>query len=168
MSRARVRQLPLSLICIVILNALLLLYLHSSPSTAPPPPLSISPADSCEVCVLDPSDPLCQYGIDNIRLSRAYEGSGYRVRKMLEKGLRGEEITIGVIGASVTQGHGLRGKPTYHDHLLEGLLELFPGQVKRFDGSSSGMNSESRFVRCRPWRRELMLVRRVGEFYGYW
>ena len=133
------RQLPLSLIALVIFNALVLLYLHSSPS--PAPTLSLSPTASCEPCILDPTDPLCAYGIDNIRLSRAYEGSGYRVRKMLEKGLRGEEITIGVIGASVTQGHGLRGKPTYHDHFLEGMLQLFPGQVKRFDGSSAGMNS---------------------------
>lgn len=50
---------------------------------------------TCEVCVANSDDPLCEYGLDNIRLSRAYQGSGHRVRKMLEKALRGEKIRIG-------------------------------------------------------------------------
>lgn len=50
---------------------------------------------TCEVCVANPDDPLCEYGLDNIRLSRAYQGSGHRVRKMLEKALRGEKIRVG-------------------------------------------------------------------------
>lgn len=57
---------------------------------------------SCEVCVATPDDPLCEYGLDNIRLSRAYEGSGTRVRRVLQRAIRGEEIRIGVLGASVT------------------------------------------------------------------
>lgn len=59
-------------------------------------------AQSCEVCVVTPDDPLCEYGLDNIRLSRAYEGSGTRVRRVLQRAMRGEEIKIGVLGASVT------------------------------------------------------------------
>lgn len=50
---------------------------------------------TCEVCVAKPDDSLCEYGLDNIRLSRAYQGSGHRVRKMLGKALRGERIRIG-------------------------------------------------------------------------
>lgn len=51
---------------------------------------------SCEVCVSDPGNELCQeYGLDNVRLSRAYEGSGHRVRRVMEKALRGEKVKIG-------------------------------------------------------------------------
>lgn len=59
---------------------------------------------SCETCVANPADPLCAYGIDNVRLSRMYEGSGFRLRKVVEKALRGERVSIGIIGASVTAG----------------------------------------------------------------
>ena len=55
---------------------------------------------SCDVCVVDPSNELCRtYGIDNIHLSRAYEGSGHRMRKFFEKALRGEAVKIGQAGA---------------------------------------------------------------------
>lgn len=53
------------------------------------------PTATCEVCVATPDDPLCEYGLDNVRLSRSYEGSGHRVRKFLEKALRGEKVRIG-------------------------------------------------------------------------
>lgn len=53
------------------------------------------PTATCEVCVATPEDPLCEYGLDNVRLSRSYEGSGYRVRKFLEKALRGDKVRIG-------------------------------------------------------------------------
>lgn len=67
-----------------------------SPAQHAPGPLATSPlaTASCEVCVLNPSDPLCAYGIDNIRLARAYQGSGTRVRRFLEKALRGEKVKI--------------------------------------------------------------------------
>lgn len=55
----------------------------------------LSRTQSCETCVLTPESPLCEYGLDNIHLSRAYQGSGHRVRKMLEKALRGEVIKVG-------------------------------------------------------------------------
>lgn len=50
---------------------------------------------SCEVCVQNPEDPLCEYGLDNIRLSRSYQGSGHRVRKVMERAMRGEKIRVG-------------------------------------------------------------------------
>lgn len=59
---------------------------------------------ACETCVATPDDPLCSYGVDNIRLSRMYEGSGHRVRKVIEKAMRGDRVSIGIIGASVTAG----------------------------------------------------------------
>lgn len=51
---------------------------------------------SCEVCISNPEDPLCEYGIDNIRLSRTYQGSGHRVRQLLAKADAGQPIRIGV------------------------------------------------------------------------
>lgn len=53
------------------------------------------PTATCEVCVHSPDDPLCVYGLDNVRLSRSYLGSGHRVRKVIEKALRGEAIRVG-------------------------------------------------------------------------
>ena len=74
---------------------------------------------SCEVCVLNPQDPLCQpYGMNTVRMSRQFEGSGVRVRKALEKALRGEEIGIGILGASVTAGQSY--------HLIEKLIHGTP------------------------------------------
>ncbi|KAK4054320.1 hypothetical protein OIO90_003553 [Microbotryomycetes sp. JL221] len=65
---------------------------------------------TCEICVRDPNDSMCQeYGLDNVRLSRAYQGSGTRVRSFLEKALKGQHVKIGVIGGSVSAGHGVRG-----------------------------------------------------------
>ncbi|GAA5921946.1 hypothetical protein JCM1841_005009 [Sporobolomyces salmonicolor] len=107
------------------------------PAAALPGPLlalngSVSPAlatSSCEVCILDPSDPLCEYGIDSVRLSRAYEGSGARLRRVLEKALRGEEVGIGVIGASVTAGHSVpvrEGVQRWPERFFDDFQKLFP------------------------------------------
>ena len=51
---------------------------------------------TCDYCLLNPEDVKCIYGRDNIKLSRAFDGSGVRVRRMLEKAIRGEPIGIGV------------------------------------------------------------------------
>ncbi|GAA5893861.1 hypothetical protein JCM5296_004621 [Sporobolomyces johnsonii] len=102
-----------------------LLSLSSNPGSGSPA-LATS---SCEVCILDPSDPLCGYGIDNVRLSRAYEGSGARLRRVLEKALRGEEVGIGVIGASVTAGHSVpiqEGVQRWPDRFFDDFKKLFP------------------------------------------
>lgn len=57
---------------------------------------------SCRITDL-PDDPLVtEYGQNNIRLSRTYEGSGVRVRRVLQKAMRGEPIKIAVMGGSVS------------------------------------------------------------------
>lgn len=57
---------------------------------------------SCRVSDL-PDDPLVkEYGQNNIRLSRTYEGTGRRVRSVLQKAMRGERIHIAVVGGSVS------------------------------------------------------------------
>lgn len=40
------------------------------------------------------------YGRTNLRLSRAYEGSHERLRRFLKTTLRGEKVTVSVIGGS--------------------------------------------------------------------
>ncbi|BGP27485.1 hypothetical protein JCM10295v2_006455 [Rhodotorula toruloides] len=102
-------------------------------------------ATSCRLCDNDPSNPLCEYGDSAIRLSRGYEGSGVRVRKVLEKALRGEEIRFGVIGASVTAGHGLDhgGKvsgPAWPYRFIDEFKKTFPSS-RIIDGSAPAMTS---------------------------
>ena len=58
---------------------------------------------SCNVVDL-PNDPLVkEYGQTNIRLSRSYEGSGARIRKMLQKAINGQGIKMAVVGGSGKQ-----------------------------------------------------------------
>ncbi|KPV74149.1 uncharacterized protein RHOBADRAFT_44634 [Rhodotorula graminis WP1] len=123
---------------ILLYAATFLVYQHQLRAGGPSGPtstsLSLSDAagsslatTSCEVCHLDPSNPLCEYGLDNIRTSRAYEGSGARLRRVLQRALAGEEIEVGVIGASVTQGHGLApGKQRWEDRWFDDFRALFP------------------------------------------
>ena len=131
---------------LAILNAALVLTVATSPQTqflaslqslarvvgVPPPPEPAPPAPfapaSCELCVLNATDPLCRYGIDSVRMSRSYEGSGFRVRRFLEKALRGEAVRIGVIGASVSMGHGVvhLGRSTWHKIFMDDFQTLFP------------------------------------------
>lgn len=61
---------------------------------------------SCRVADLA-DDPLTlEYGQNNIRLSRTYEGSGTRVRKVLQKASDGEAIKIAIVGGSVSTVSG--------------------------------------------------------------
>lgn len=98
---------------------------------------------SCEVCVATPDDPLCEYGLDNIRLSRAYEGSGTRVRRVLQRAIRGEEIRIGVLGASVTVSASCT-----HLHSPSDLTFIAPYRLATiFEAHSRGSADSSRISR---------------------
>lgn len=55
---------------------------------------------SCKVTDLYQDPLVIKYGRHNIKLSRSYEGSGERIKRVLEKALRGEQIRIGVVGGS--------------------------------------------------------------------
>lgn len=139
------------LVALLLFNSIILLHHHLAASSPTPSSsriafsntsISSNPATaSCEVCIATPDDPLCaEYGSTNVRLSRAYQGSGYRVRRFLEKAMRGEEVRIGVIGASVSLGHGLNGAPTWHAVFLAGFKAMFP-LAKIYDGSAAAMDS---------------------------
>lgn len=102
---------------------------------------------TCELCVSQPSHPLCVYGLDNVRLSRAYLGSGHRVRKVIEKALRGEVVEISVIGGSVSVGVGIpmveinKGEKRWQDWFLEDFQALFPRTIMH-QGAMGGLGSE--------------------------
>ncbi|BGP41614.1 hypothetical protein JCM10449v2_005605 [Rhodotorula kratochvilovae] len=97
---------------------------------------------SCEVCHLNPANPLCEYGYDNIRMSRAYEGSGARLRKVLAKALRGEEIGVGVLGASITAGHSVPpGYQRWQERWVDDFKKVFP-QAKLHVGAIGAMDSQ--------------------------
>ncbi|GAA6017337.1 hypothetical protein JCM11491_000637 [Sporobolomyces phaffii] len=96
---------------------------------------------SCEVCVVDPTNELCEYGMNSVRTSRQYEGSGVRVRKALAKALRGEEIGIGILGASVTAGHSvLPGQQKWQEKFYADFLTMFP-KAKMHVGAVSATDS---------------------------
>ena len=162
---AFVRSPRIALNLLATINVLVLGYLllRSEPTPAPPLPsrltedlLNLTLAtpilqpsrqefESCEVCVLQsyPDEMLCQYGVDNIRLSRQYEGSGFRVRRFLEKALRGEAISIAVLTG--TEGRGVEASMLWHSRFMETFLIIFPN-TKLHVGTSPGGNSE---VYCR-------------------
>lgn len=96
---------------------------------------------SCELCHHSLHHRMCEYGLDNIRLSRAYEGSGARLRKVLARGSQGHTINVGVLGASVTAGHGLApGSPRWHEHFFSDFQQLFPN-ARMHVGAAGGVNS---------------------------
>ena len=104
---------------------------------------------------------MCEYGRDNIKLSRAFDGSGVRVRRMLEKAMRGEAIGVGVstscislavtqilnffllqiIGASVTVGHGMPlGAVRWWEQFQLDFAKMFPNTTFH-NGAIAAMDS---------------------------
>jgi hypothetical protein len=51
----------------------------------------------------------------NIIRSVAYAGTNRRIRRFLEKVHSGDKFTVGVIGGSVSQGHGLHTTNNAYD-----------------------------------------------------
>lgn len=113
---------------------------------------------SCEVCILNPSNPLCEYGLDNIRMSRAYEGSGARLRRVLKRALKGEEIGVGVIGASVTAGHSVPpGYQRWQERFFDDFKKMFPN-AKLHVGAMGATDSRVRSGSSPAVRRVLTVL----------
>lgn len=103
---------------------------------------------SCEVCHLHPENPLCRYGLDNIRLSRAFEASGHRLRNVLRRALAAQKVTVGILGASVTAGHGVApGRQRWEDRWFEDFQRLFP-TAEMHVGAAPAMDSQVRSCFC--------------------
>jgi len=72
---------------------------HGRPFGSPPAAPPLPPPAAAPVCGVDPAL-MKEYGRHSIKLSRAHEGSGFRVQKVLEKARRGEKIKVAVLGGS--------------------------------------------------------------------
>ena len=103
----------------------------TAPPVKPSPPGFEDSLANCRVADL-PNDPLVkEYGQNNIRLSRAYEGTGDRVRRVLQKARSGQKIKIAVVGGSVSTGHGVKPPFTSKNYMYyiiqQWFLDTFPG-----------------------------------------
>ncbi|KAJ3723604.1 hypothetical protein DFJ43DRAFT_648958 [Lentinula guzmanii] len=80
-----------------------------SPSPTPTPINAVTEPEPqyCNYCTI--TDDICKrYGSFNLARSRAYEGPNARLKRVLRKLHSGQKIKIGIIGGSVSGGHGLR------------------------------------------------------------
>ncbi|WOO76569.1 thiamine pyrophosphokinase 1 [Vanrija pseudolonga] len=78
-----------------------------------------------------------KWGSIGLDMSVAHWGTGARVRRAVSKLLKGEEFTIGVMGGSLTYGHGLPEGGSPWPLLVEaGLKKVFPAaKVKVVNGA---------------------------------
>ncbi|KAJ3985709.1 hypothetical protein F5890DRAFT_1552916 [Lentinula detonsa] len=105
----------------------------STPTLAP----ILSEAVSSEAAVKNPEPPYCnyctstdelckRYGSFNLARSRAYEGPNARLKRVLRKLRSGQKIKIGIIGGSVSKGHGLTDRRNNWSHIYaEYIRETF-------------------------------------------
>ncbi|KEP55010.1 putative capsule structure designer protein [Rhizoctonia solani 123E] len=85
----------------------------------------------CDEC--GPEDRLCkQYGQHNLERSRAYEGPNTRLRRVLQKAADGHPINIGVLGGSVTAGHGVMHPEYWTDIFFDWWNTTFPHEKNVF------------------------------------
>ncbi|EGG09161.1 uncharacterized protein MELLADRAFT_104472 [Melampsora larici-populina 98AG31] len=78
----------------------------------------------------DPEDDLIKfYGRDVIMMGRGYEGSGTRTRRFLKSLQDGKTVKVGVVGGSVSFGHGMykHGPGTiYSERVLDWIKATYP------------------------------------------
>lgn len=86
----------------------------------------------------------CHHREHNLARSRVYEGSNSRFRRVLRKALSGEPIKIGVLGGSVTKGHGLTNYAyNWTVKLLQQLRKLLPvTQIELVNGAVPATGSD--------------------------
>ncbi|OXC65398.1 hypothetical protein C361_02228 [Cryptococcus neoformans Tu259-1] len=108
----------------------------------------------CICGATDEGKRLCSlYHEEGLRNSRLIEGTGARIRKVLQKARNGEKIKIGVLGGSVSACHGVhpsdrfpQGDPAgpgcYTSLLMEWFKKTFPDADHEFmNGAIGGMDS---------------------------
>ncbi|ODO02850.1 hypothetical protein I350_05691 [Cryptococcus amylolentus CBS 6273] len=114
-------------------------------------PTSEERQGGCTLCEMDPA--LCQeLGKENLERALSFAGTGMRFRRMLSKLKRGERLVAGVIGGSVSSGHGIDLLPGWkpdqstnlHRIIFDRIDHLYPapnGAVTGKNGRAEGMNS---------------------------
>ncbi|GJN91498.1 hypothetical protein Rhopal_004521-T1 [Rhodotorula paludigena] len=117
----------------------------------------------------DASGPLCsashdllrEFGAHNLRLSQVHVGSGFRVQNALRRAARGEKLRIGLLGGSVSLGHGTdpvtksRNKygavpydEQWHQYVVRWVNEAFPGVEHDFRNGAKAATDSSFFEWC--------------------
>ncbi|OXG45645.1 hypothetical protein C359_00332 [Cryptococcus neoformans Bt120] len=113
--------------------------------------LTVQQGSTCGICQFDPE--LCEeLGVDNVQRALSYVGTNARLRRVLAKLRRGERLTVGVIGGSVSRGFGIDREPGYTPNtptnlnriVFDRLNSLFPapnGVKVGESGRKENMNS---------------------------
>ncbi|KAH7097130.1 hypothetical protein BKA62DRAFT_717387 [Auriculariales sp. MPI-PUGE-AT-0066] len=101
---------------------------------------------SCDRCAVVPE--FCaQVGSRNLDLVSAYEGSGDRIRRVLAKAARGEPIVYGIIGGSLSRGHGCHCT-TFHRQIFDWINATWPHEGHRYVDGSVGARGSNYFKFC--------------------
>ncbi|KAJ3718514.1 hypothetical protein C8R42DRAFT_629851 [Lentinula raphanica] len=116
--------------------------------TVTPTPKPVEPEPAyCNYCTS--TDEVCKrYGSFNLARSRAYEGSNARLKRVLRKLRSGQKIKIGIVGGSVSKGHGLQSRRDNYSYIYaQYVREMFAEatssnatnvEVELINGSVSG------------------------------
>ncbi|GMK57560.1 hypothetical protein CspeluHIS016_0403940 [Cutaneotrichosporon spelunceum] len=91
------------------------------------PPSSSQTSKGCPASVIQLRDTFARrWGIP-LPLSLAQSGTGARVRRAMERLQKERKLTIGILGGSITFGHGLKpNEKRYAELIEEGLRQAFP------------------------------------------
>ncbi|WVO17581.1 hypothetical protein L204_105278 [Cryptococcus depauperatus] len=115
------------------------------------PGMRMAQEKGCTMCEVAPD--LCQeLGKENLKKALSYSGTNQRLQRVLAKLKRGERLTVGVVGGSVSKGFGIDREADYYPHtptnlnrlVFDRLNTLFPAPngVKVGDsGRTENMNS---------------------------
>ncbi|KAF8480602.1 hypothetical protein JB92DRAFT_3040853 [Gautieria morchelliformis] len=113
----------------------------------PPSPPKIPGPPFCDVCSSD--DHLCTlYGEHNLARSRVYEGANARFRRVIANALAGKPTKIGVLGGSVTKGHGVSHTESWTTIFLDSWNKLFPKSKTTFINGAVPATGSDYFSMC--------------------
>ncbi|KAH7097127.1 hypothetical protein BKA62DRAFT_774527 [Auriculariales sp. MPI-PUGE-AT-0066] len=102
---------------------------------------------SCDRC--STAGDFCnQVGSRSLDLAAAYEGSGDRIRRVLAKAARGEPIVFGILGGSVSRGHGCNNCVPFHRQIFDWINTTYPHAGHRYTDGSVGARGTNYFKFC--------------------
>ncbi|KAL1412111.1 hypothetical protein Q8F55_003110 [Vanrija albida] len=148
---------PLLLLGTPLLLLALYAALHPLVPALPPLPkvhLDSGASTDCSCGATPEGARLCEtYHPEGLRASRLVEGSGARVRRLLDRARKGDDVKIGVLGGSVSACRGVHPSPEYPEGDPNGpgcypqlLRDWFAGafpksSVEVMNGAIGGMDS---------------------------
>ncbi|WWC92047.1 uncharacterized protein L201_007001 [Kwoniella dendrophila CBS 6074] len=115
--------------------------------------LPLQSAKTCSMCEVNPE--FCEeFGEDNLTKALGFLGTNNRLRRALVKMRSGQPFSVGVIGGSVSKGHGLDAPDGDNAHtpknlnriIFDHLNDLFPNPKGIKTGSSGRSEGKNTFV----------------------